>query len=123
MHDHARFHSHFKSYPDEKQAPDVSWQVQVPPSVKLLANVLADLVYNKKYDGTLKNALKNRKLPDEVATYRDIADDLEPAIDAVKAEPTATSWQGELRDVPWTDRRLPLRWSTCFRRFPSLRRL
>jgi hypothetical protein len=92
---HELFRKTCIALPDQPAEPDLSWQVSLSKSCKELLNITHTLVYGRKYDGVIKNGLKNRKIAEEICDYKDVADDLAVAEEMLTEEAAALLKDGE----------------------------
>jgi len=45
-------------------------QVSLTKSAKTMLEIIGQVVYGRKYDGTIKNGMRNRKIAEEICEYK-----------------------------------------------------
>ena len=79
---------------DDTTPADVSWQVDLVEanlgSAQLFINLIEEMVYTQAFDGTIKNAVRNRKTPEDFIMFPSIQSRFDP-INEMRAEERALS--------------------------------
>ena len=90
FHDHAAFEKSVSPCPGSTTKADLSWQVGLKQSALLLAKFIEECLYTTVHDGSMKTALKSRKIPEEWLKYAEPTEALDAVSDALAAEKKAT---------------------------------
>ena len=69
--------------------PDISYRATWKKSGRLFARLVEETVFQRDHDGTLKVAIKARKVPDETAEYEKYKDRITEILDALAEEKKA----------------------------------
>jgi len=86
--DHDMHEKHYAARPGGS-TPDLKWQLECSKPAVSFTKIVAAAVYGKRYDGPIKNGLKNRKVCEEIWAYKDFEEELGSVLEELKAEKEA----------------------------------
>ena len=87
--DHSTYCAKVCPHPDSQSEADLSWQAGFKPSLLLMVSFLEEVIYDTVYDGTMKTALKARKVVEEWLKYQKPHEAFEAISDAWNSEKKA----------------------------------